>query len=383
MCSTMNLSFTWVLPISVVLVVGMFFSIIFMLISDDLQKTASNFKLCVVLGIFCLFMISISTHVGIGLLKNCSLWICSTSIIFLSIERKRDLLSIFTKGTALIIAISLPAWILYLIGIPLPHDDTMLFENDFHILTNYHFFLLNGFPGDKLIPRFASMFLEPGQLATPCVFLIFANNCNFRKKEVVILLVAILFSFSLIGYGLLVGGFLLHSFLLSKKYRIFKSVFLIFFFSIVTIISIQSKNEDNPLYALIINRLEYDEEKGIVGNNRTTTFFDIKFDKLMASPDKYWGMASEIDTNNNWTSNTSGIKKFILMYGLIGLFLIFFFLILIFKKNKCAYSWVFLIILIVGFIPRSMLSSPYWLYIILVGFPVLKWRSLNMLGLQK
>lgn len=382
MCSTMNLSFTWAVPMSVAMTIGLFFSIIFMLSSNDLQKNVSNFKLCTVLGILCFFLICISPNTGVGILKYFSLWFCSTSIIFLSMERKCDLLSIFTKGTALIIVISLPAWILYLTGVPLPHDDTILFENGFHVLTDYHFFLLNGFPGDKVFPRFASMFLEPGQLATPCAFLIFANNCNFRKKEVIILLVAVLFSFSLIGYGLLICGFLLHSLLLSKKYRILKSAFFIFFISTVTVLSIQTE-EDNPLYALIISRLELDEEKGIVGNNRTTDSFDIKFDKLMASSDKYWGIASEIDADNNWTSNTSGLKKFIVMYGLIGLFLLFFFLLLLFRSNMCTYSWVFFVVLIVGFIPRSMLTSPYWLYIILVGFPVLKWRSSNMLRLQQ
>lgn len=373
----MNLSFTWAISTSAILVFGLCSSFLFMISSNDLHKTTSNIKLCIVFGIYCVFLILVSPQMGIGILKYCSLWICSVSIILLSPERKRDLLSVFTKGTAFIIIISLPVWVLYLIGVPLPHDDTILFENGFHILTNYHFFLLNGFPGEALIPRFTSVFLEPGQLATPCAFLLFANNCNFKKKEVVILLIAILFSFSLIGYGLLIGGLLLHSLLLSKKYRILKSVFLLLFFSVVTVLSVRGDNEDNPFYALIISRLEYDDEKGITGNNRTTTFFDVKFDRLMESSNKYWGIATEIDDNNNWTSNTSGIKKFIVMYGLVGLFLLSFFLFLLFQKNQCAYSWVFLIVVIMGFIPRSMLLSPYWLYIVLLGFPYLKWLSLK------
>ncbi len=40
------------------------------------------------------------------------------------------------------------------IGFSLPHGSTDLYENGFHILTNYYFFLLNGYPGEQLIPRF-------------------------------------------------------------------------------------------------------------------------------------------------------------------------------------------------------------------------------------
>ena len=48
-------------------------------------------------------------------------------------------------------------------------------------------------------------------------------------------------------------------------------------------------------FPLIISRLEYDEEKGIAGNNRTTMFFDNQYSKMFESGDQYLGIADKID----------------------------------------------------------------------------------------
>ena len=370
----MNLSFTCPIPVTAFLFVGSISSFIVLFVSKDLRKTASNVSLCVVFGLFCFYLTVISPFIGV-IVYYPSLWICSCSIILLTPDKKKRLLSIFTTGTAIIIAISLPAWILYLLGCSLPHGTTFEHPDGFHILTNYYFFLLNGYPGDTLIPRFASMFLEPGQLATPCVFLIFANGCNFRNIKVILLLLAVIFSFSLAGYGMLVGGLLLSSFFNSNKYRIFKGFLLLSFFATVTIASIRFFDETSLLNKFIISRLEYDEDKGIVGNNRTTYIFDYKFEQMMSSHAKYFGIAKDIDQNSNWTSNTSGIKKYIVYYGLIGLFFLFIFCILLLAKNWSISSAIFFIVVIVGFIPRSMLLSPYWLFICLTAIPVLAWQN--------
>jgi len=375
MCSTMNLSFTWAIPGGIVLLLGLISSAIFIITSKDLKNTTSNINLCIVLGFLCLILIFLFPQFSVGAIRYFSLWLCSCSIILLPPDKKQKLLSIFTTGTVAIVTISLPAWILYLLGFPLPHGDTFLYENGFHHLTNYNFFLLNGAPGEQLIPRFTGMFLEPGQLATPCAFLIFANECNFKKIKVVILALAVLFSFSLIGYGILIGGLLLDSFLTARKHRFLIAIFLLLFISVFTILSIQKGNEDNPFYSLIISRLEYSDEKGITGNNRTTAFFDVRYEQMMDSSDKYFGIAKEIDRDNDWTSNTSGVKKFILMYGLVSLCLLSIFFLMLFVNNRCVKSFVFVVVVVVGFFPRSMLLSPYWLFICLTAIPVLKWRT--------
>jgi len=375
MCGTMNLSFTWPIPVSVFLFLGIISTLICFSQSKDLRNTPANVGLCVFLGFFCIYLTLIAPQFLIAALKYFSLWICSCFIIMLTLEKKQKLLSIFTSGTAIIIAISFPAWILFLMKVPLPHGETFIHTNGFHIFTNYYFFLLNGYPDAQLVPRFTSMFLEPGQLAIPCVFLIFANNCNFRNRKVFLLFLAVVFSLSLIGYGILVGGLILHSFWMSKRYRLLKGFSLLAFLTIVTVISIQFSNENNPINVRIISRLELDEEKGIVGNNRTTVLFDYKFEQMMKTNDKYWGIAKSIDKDNDWTTNTSGVKKYIVMHGLVGLFFLWAFLIILLIKNRSVSSTLFFIIVIVGFVPRSMLLSLYWLFICLTAIPVLAWQS--------
>ncbi len=378
MCGTMNLSFTWSIPTSLLLVMGIASSLLYLMLSGVARQARTSVDILLLLFFICFYMFAISPNQLTGFLIYGSLYFCAFTILMLSAEKKAVLLDIFTKGTALIILVSLPPWILYLLGVPLPHGESFLFDNNFHILTNYYFFVLNGVPGQQEFPRFASMFLEPGQLATPCAFLFFANNGSWRKKENILLVLAILFSFSLIGYGLLFGGLLLHSFLASKRFRLLKGGMLLLLFSAVTVITIQSDDQDNPLNAFIINRLQFDDERLITGNNRTTEFFDERFELMMKSDDKYVGIANTIDPNNNWTSNTSGIKKFIVMYGLVGLILVFVFFIRYFLKYRSSSSFVFLIVLVVGFIPRSMVLTPFWFFVSLLAFPVLKAKALSL-----
>ena len=375
MCCNMSLSFTWSIPGVIVLLIGLLASAILILTSKDLKNTTSNISLCIVLGFLYITLIFVFPRFFVGVIRYFPLWLCSCSIILLPLDKKQKLLSIFTTGTAIIVAISLIGWILYLLGIPLPHSSLFEHENGFHRLYNYYFFVISEDTQFQLFPRFCSMFLEPGQLATPCVFLIFANNCNFRKLSITILLIAVLLSFSLIGYGILIGGLLLHSFFVIKKYRLLITFSLLLLLFTSTVFLIKIENENNPIYTFIISRLKYDEEKGISGNNRTTDYFDYKYKKMMSSSDKYLGIARKIDQNNNWTTNTSGIKKFIVFHGLVSLILLSIFFLMLFINNRCIKSFVFLVVVVVGFLPRSMLLSPYWLFICLTAIPVLKWQT--------
>ena len=376
MCTTMNLSFTWEISILGMSIVGLLMALLFFFFyPTKFLYTKSNCRLCVMYIIFLGYLLFVSTNFTVDIIRYLTYGVCGCSVILLPDYLKARLLRIFTLGTCLILLISIPAWLLYLLGFSLPHGSTDLYENGFHILTNYYFFLLNGYPGEQLIPRFTSMFLEPGQLATPCVFLIFANDANFRKKEVILLFIAVILSFSLIGYGLLLGGLFLKS-LMSQKYRVLKILsFLIVVASLFLYINSSRNKDENAFYALIISRLEYDEEKGIAGNNRTTMFFDNQYSKMFESGDQYLGIADKIDPNFDWTNNPSGWKKFVVKYGLVGLILFSFFCLILLFKDWSLQGFIYFIVMIVAFIPRSMLPSPYWLYVSIVAFPLLKMQQ--------
>ena len=377
MCITMDLSFTWIIPKSLTWILAIASSSVLLFTFRNLKTSNSNILLCFIFGIICFIMIFINPGLS-RLLSLFSLWIGACTIILLPTHNKQRLLSIFTTGTVIIVAISLVGWLLFTLGVPLPHSPLIVHENGFHRLYNYYFFVVSENTQFQLFPRFSSMFLEPGQLATPCVFLIFANNLNFKSPKIIILLIAVLLSFSLVGYGILIGGLLLYSFFVLKRHRILITSSLLLLLFTFTVFLIKIENQNNPIYTFIISRLKYDEEKGISGNNRTTEYFDYKYKRVMSSSDKYLGIAREIDRNNDWTANTSGIKKFIVLYGLVNLLLLSIFFLKLLKDNWCINSIVFFIIVLVGFIPRSMLLSSYWLFICLTAVPVLKWQtSLN------
>lgn len=66
---------------------------------------------------------------------------------------------------------------------------------------NYIFFIL---PIEYLFPRFSGPFIEPGHMGMISVFLIYANNFDFKSRKFLwILLIGVLFSLSLAAYILL------------------------------------------------------------------------------------------------------------------------------------------------------------------------------------
>lgn len=127
--------------------------------------------------------------------------ICSIFLILLDNGTRVRLLYYVTLLTQVIVGISLVGWILFLLNIPLPHyySDT----DTYYTHTVYYLFLLNGVPELQLMPRFAGLFLEPGHLGTICCFLLYVENFNFKKLGNIVLLLGVLFSFSLAAYGLL------------------------------------------------------------------------------------------------------------------------------------------------------------------------------------
>ena len=129
-----------------------------------------------------------------------SLFLAVVSIILLPLEEKKLLLNAISKCMVLMIIISVPAWLLFLAGFDLPHSDVIFHQNGFHEYYDYRFFRLdarNDEVIDLMLPRFQSMFLEPGQFATPCVFLFFLNGARFTRKNLPFI-IGIILSFSLV-----------------------------------------------------------------------------------------------------------------------------------------------------------------------------------------
>lgn len=311
-----------------------------------------------------------------GLLVNLAKFISLVSVVLLPVKEKLYLLKAIINCFVVILLISIPAWILYLLGVPLPHSGLIYHSDNFHEFYDYYFFRVAA--KFSFFPRFGSIFLEPGQLATPCAFLWYLNGANFSRKNIV-LLVAIILSFSLVGYGLVAFGFVARRIVDTSKYRILKvflalSVVLGAFFYLS-----QNESSDDPVQELILSRLEYDDELGIVGNNRLSGQFRARYEVFIKSSDRYLGIHDKLVSGYDWTGNCAGIQKFIVHRGIIGFSVFMMFILTLFWYKRSLSSLLWLTILMMAFATRDMLQTPLWSGIAVIGFYLmnaLRFRSI-------
>ena len=368
------------LPKSLVYVIT-FLVLICKLYKDRKRICHQHFVLCSIFFLYCLMAVLIwenssKSNLFFTFLWGTDLFLFAASLFLLNAEEKELLLTAISKCLMLIIAVSVPAWLLFVVGYDLPHSDVIFHENGFHQYYDYYFFRLSAKSGDvfnMILPRFSSFFLEPGQLATPCVFVFFLNGARFCWKNFPFIL-AILLSFSLISYVLLAVSLIVRRVLVNRK-----SILLQLFLAIVMIggtyvYFTQFVDEENPVNKFIFSRLEYDKEKGISGNNRTSDYFERKYEKFYDSSDMYLGMSDKLE-KSDWTYNCSGYKKFIVRHGIIGFMLFVLFVVLIFVYNRSLASFFYLMILLMAFFVRDLLQAPLWLSLALLG--------LSLLGDQK
>lgn len=224
------------------------------------------------------------------------------------------------KGFAAFLILSIFTFLLYLIGFNLPSTSTV---HGNYSYTNYLLFLLD----DRelwsiLLPRFNSVFLEPGHMGTTIVMLLAAQIGNWKTWYNIVLFIALLLSFSLAAYCLGVILMFLRLWILRKKI-ITKIIILIASIAIIVGGSFIYKDGDNMLNTLIVMRLELNESgDDFEGNNRISEDFEKDFNNFLESSDILFGR--EMDYTG-W--GNSGYRVYILDYGIVGLisFLIFYF----------------------------------------------------------
>lgn len=357
------------LPLSIICV---YICIVSTIKTSRRTKLVTNGEAVLVLSLllYCLFSIFVCEFFFV---KELAFYLSMVSLILLPIKDKIFFFNAITNCFIIILLISIPVWILYLINIPLPHSGVIYHSNGFHEFYDYYFFRVSS-KGLSLFPRFGSIFLEPGQMATPCAFLFFLNGANFSRKNLVFL-AAIGLSFSLIAYGLVLFGFMAYRFMSSSKYKLMKILSAMFLVLGVSLYFSQDEASDDPVAAMIISRLEYDDEYIISGNNRMSNEFRSRFASFIKTEDKYWGIQKQLEKGYNWTTNSSGILKYIVQRGLIGFFIFMFFIFMLFWSKRCLATFIWLVILLTAFIVRNLLQAPLWCSIAIVGFYILVWNN--------
>jgi hypothetical protein len=341
---------------------------------DEFKFNKNNLIFVIVYLLICIYQISFAGQTTIYSIALFSTkFILGSIIIISSHSLKLKLLNTITFTLGVVLAISLFGWLLFLSNVPLPHYTT--YDGKFYVHTNYYLFLLNGYPGRQLIPRFTSMFLEPGHLASTCALLLFINRYNLKRWENALMLIALLLSFSLAGYGLLIAGYGMHLITNSKRRVLHLTIFFLFVIAIVGI-TISASNTKNPVYTFIISRLEYDNSTGeIAGDNRYSSRFETHYSLFIESKDKFFGLG-KLPEEDRWWINSAGWKRLLVTQGILGTVLIFLFYFIYFLNNRSLPGFELLALFIVSNMIRDHVLREYWLFMYIIAIQVLNPNAL-------
>lgn len=287
-------------------------------------------------------------------------------LIHLPLHYLKDLLEFTTKWYAILLIPALIVyWLTLFTGVPsigsFDHPNYPPFINHiFYIETTYDY---------GTFVRFNAFFLEPGHQALLSTFLLFANRYRFKERPLLwVLVVAILFSFSLAGYIL---SFIGYAFL--KIDSILKGLAFVAV-SVAVVIGFQTyAGVDNSVNQLILERLERDNNQGIKGNNRFSENTDKIYKECVKNGDVWHGVSDKVNMN---LVTGAGYKVYVLHYGIIGALLaLLLYIALIPPQPAIRFTVSFLILFVLCFVQRSYPGWYAWLFPYVAGIYVAKYEK--------
>ncbi|MDD3738103.1 MAG: hypothetical protein PHP31_02260 [Lentimicrobiaceae bacterium] len=291
-------------------------------------------------------------------------------IITLKNSLKIDLYIFVRKCFSILLLISLIGWIIFLLGVNIPSSIVYYgyIDNLYHYsYTNYYLFLNNNATDYVDYYRFCSVFLEPGYLGCLLSVFLFLDRYRFNKINFIFYL-SLFFTFSVAGWLITIIGYILYSLKNSKRKFLWLIMIITIYFSTINIA--QNYNSgDNWVNNAVISRLQYDDEKGLSGYNRSSETTDQWFwDYYIYEKDFLWGSSSKIDNIGvDW-------KTYIILYGFIGfIFYILYLIFPLFDKSSNKYE-LLIYFIIYSLIFAQTIHGIYWLlylFLYIVGIAVI------------
>ena len=355
-------------------------SMLICILHNNKQVWKSKVKGNYLIGFFFLVIFAFYQNT-ISLANNADILSYSNTVLFIGIfycvlhfneDFKNEIISFIEKAMIILLAPAIVIFLLrFVISLPyIPMLYTDSFGNEpYGLLQNYIFLIhhTEAVADFASFPRFCGPFLEPGQLATFLAFLLYVLKFDFTKRSRYILLVALIFSFSLSGYVLTIIGTMMQ-----KSNSIKKLVPILLLFGFVYIVGINYNNGDNLLNNYIFERLEYDEEKGISGNNRSSTITDEIYENYVLKNSEYLLFGWEKYRGD--AIGGSGYKLYIINFGIFSLiFLILFYFFTSAGAKNRKEMIMFFILIVLSFLQRS---TPLIFYILLLYLLSLDKKSL-------
>lgn len=347
--TSLNPWFFWGIPKIIITLLCGIVSLIFYVVNQNKGRFVNKR-----MSILLLLLAFLATSRGLsffGVTNQLFVWVNFYVILSLKDSLKISLIDFVTKCFSAIVLISLCFYFLkYVFGIPLQSSVVVLNDIDNYTYNNYKFFLTLHYLESMLLPRFQSVFIEPGHLGMISSFLLYVFSFDLRKWYNVVLLVCSLLTFSLAAYVLIALGIILKTVTRMRTIVIGSILFVLSGFAIYQVATTYNGG-DNLINNMIVLRLAI-EEGDMAGNNRTTDDFDQEFNRSIKDPvNLIFGKHFDLD-RFGW-GNTS-YTTFIYTYGLFGLF----WLILLYFSFNRGYSSSNFIRLLFLF-SASFLQRPY------------------------
>ncbi len=286
-------------------------------------------------------------------------------LYYLSSEEKISIIYKITTILSIIIAISLPLWLINQYLFHLPFGYNMQYgdwkgKGQTLVLENYYFFIQAKTP----LNRFYSVFDEPGTLGTLSAFILFANKYNFRDKRNIIILAGAFFTFSLAFFILTFVGLSLY-FIRKPKLLIIYSI------SIAALVFITyNLVKEMPAFKTNISSRLGSTETSL--NTRTSKDVNIFFRRYITSPESILGEGTGFLAKNPKLLLGQGFKFFLIENGYLGLLLVIGMYLFIYGDNKFL-MLVYLLLFLLSFLQRPFLFTPYQLIVYYAGISSLNY----------
>lgn len=281
-------------------------------------------------------------------------------IISLNIKDKYDCLNFITTGFVMLMIPSLVLWLLNWF-IPLPSFGTVRIDNDYQNYlpyTNHIIFIKASMFSYGY--RFTGPFLEPGHLGMMSAFLLYANKFNLKDKRLIGIIVVLLFSLSLAGYVLAAIGYCFNKLVNDRNFLI-KIAGAVVLIIPIYLFSLTYNGGHNFINEWVIERLQYDKQKGFAGNNRVFGQIDDYYKFMLSNPKYFWnGYDNE---TIRWlaqekNSRGTGYVMYVVMNGFLGLIITSLFYVFYAASARCKkYALLYLVYVCFVFWQRSY---PFW-----------------------
>lgn len=241
-----------------------------------------------------------------------------------------------SQAMGCLLLVSMLAFACWLAGLPLPLPSCDAQYNDGeYSYTNYMLFMVDDRSMWQIIPRFSSVFLEPGHIGTATALLLFTQIGHWKRWYNVVLIIATLITFSLAAYVIFLS-IIIFSQWIKGRHVMGKVLLAVLMTASIVIGSFFYRNGDNMLNNLIVLRLEINEEGDLEGDNRVKDWFESEYDSFLHSSDIWLGR----NPQEGELQGNSGYRVFIYENGLIGLLLIAAFYLLAMAKAENRRVWI-------------------------------------------